>query len=91
MLKLNHNELLSYPNKFDQVMFASVNQAYEMGCTSVGATIYFGSERSTRQIVEVSHAFEMAHELGMATVLWVLPQEPGVQDKRGRTTMRLPT
>jgi fructose-bisphosphate aldolase, class I len=70
LLKLNHNELLSYPNKYDQVMFSSVNQAYEMGCVAVGATIYFGSPESTRQIVEVSHAFEMAHDLGMATVLW---------------------
>lgn len=70
LLKFNHNELLSYPNKYDQIFFASIKQAYEMGCVAVGATIYFGSAESRRQIVEVSHAFEMAHEMGMATVLW---------------------
>lgn len=70
LMKFNHNELLSYPNTYDQVMFASVKQAYEMGCVAVGATIYFGSKESRRQIVEVSQAFAMAHELGMATVLW---------------------
>lgn len=70
LLKLNHNELLTYPNKYDQIMFASVKQAYDMGCMAVGATIYFGSPESDRQIVEVSEAFEHAHELGMATVLW---------------------
>lgn len=70
LLKFNHNELLTYPNKHDQIMFASVKEAYEMGCVAVGATIYFGSAESGRQIVEVSRAFEMAHELGMATVLW---------------------
>ncbi len=70
LLKLNHNELLTYPNKYDQVFFAQVQQAYDMGCAAVGATIYFGSEESSRQIVEVSEAFALAHELGMATVLW---------------------
>jgi len=70
IMKINHNELLTYPNTFDQVMFGSVKQAQEMGCVAVGATIYFGSPESRRQIVEVSQAFEMAHELGMATVLW---------------------
>lgn len=70
LLKINHNELLSYPNTYDQVMFASVKQAYDMGCVAVGATIYFGSPESRRQIVEVSQAFALAHELGMATVLW---------------------
>ena len=70
VLKLNHNELLTYPNKFDQVMFADVEQAREMGAVAVGATIYFGSEESSRQIIEVSEAFHMAHELGMATILW---------------------
>lgn len=70
ILKLNHNEFLSYPNKYDQVMFASVQQAYDMGCVAVGATIYFGSEESPRQIIEVSQAFGHAHELGMATILW---------------------
>ena len=70
IVKLNHNELLTYPNKFDQVMFGSVQQASEMGAAAVGATIYFGSDEGDRQLVEVSQAFEMAHELGMATVLW---------------------
>jgi class I fructose-bisphosphate aldolase len=70
LLKLNHNEFLSYPNTYDQTMFASVRQAREMGCVAVGATIYFGSPESRRQIHEVSHAFEAAHEQGMATVLW---------------------
>ena len=70
IVKINHNELLTYPNKFDQIMFASVEQAYDMGAAAVGATIYFGSEESSRQIVEVSQAFQAAHELGMATVLW---------------------
>ena len=70
IVKLNHNELLTYPNKFDQVMFGSVEQAWNMGAVAVGATIYFGSDESGRQIVEVSEAFAHAHELGMATVLW---------------------
>jgi fructose-bisphosphate aldolase, class I len=70
ILKFNHNELLSYPNSYDQVMFASMKQASDMGCAAVGATIYFGSQESRRQIVEVSKAFEMAHDLGMATILW---------------------
>ncbi len=70
IVKLNHNELLTYPNKFDQVMFGSVEQAYDMGAAGVGATIYFGSEESTRQIQEVAEAFGRAHELGMFTVLW---------------------
>jgi len=70
ILKFNHNELLSYPNSYDQTLFASVDQAYEMGCAAVGATIYFGSEESRRQIQEVSAAFALAHDLGMATILW---------------------
>ncbi len=70
MVKINHNELLTYPNKFDQIMFGTLKEAYDMGCAAVGATIYFGSDNATRQIVEVSQAFAMAHELGMATVLW---------------------
>lgn len=70
IMKINHNELLSYPNKYDQVIFGGVKQAYEMGATAVGATIYFGSPESRRQIVEVSQAFAYAHELGMATILW---------------------
>lgn len=70
IVKLNHNELLTYPNKYDQIMFASVDQAFDMGAAAVGATIYFGSEESSRQIIEVSEAFQYAHELGLATVLW---------------------
>jgi class I fructose-bisphosphate aldolase len=70
IVKLNHNELLTYPNKFDQVMFGSVQQAYDLGAAGVGATIYFGSEEATRQIQEVSAAFAEAHRLGMFTVLW---------------------
>lgn len=68
--KLNHNELLSFPNKYDQIMFGSVKKAWDLGAAAVGATIYFGSEDSNRQIIEVSKAFENAHELGMATILW---------------------
>ena len=70
IVKLNHNELLTYPNKFDQVFFAQVQQAYDMGAVAVGATIYYGSVESGRQIVEVSQAFKTAHEMGMATILW---------------------
>ncbi len=70
IVKINHNELLTYPNRFDQVLFGTVQQAYDMGAAAVGATIYFGSDQSTRQIVEISQAFAHAHELGMATVLW---------------------
>ncbi len=70
LLKLNHNELLSYPNVHDQVIFASVRQAFNMGAVAVGATIYFGSPESPRQIVDISRVFEAAHELGMVTVLW---------------------
>jgi class I fructose-bisphosphate aldolase len=68
--KLNHNEFLSYPNKYDQIFFASVKQAFDMGAVAVGATIYFGSEESDRQIQEVSRAFAQAHELGLVTILW---------------------
>lgn len=70
ILKMNHNELLTFPNQFDQIMFASVEQAWNLGAVAVGATIYFGSPESTRQIQEVSRAFARAHELGMATILW---------------------
>ncbi len=70
LVKINHNELLTYPNKFDQIMFGTVKQAADMGAAAVGATIYFGSDQSARQIVEVAEAFAKAHELGMATVLW---------------------
>jgi class I fructose-bisphosphate aldolase len=70
IVKINHNELLTYPNRFDQVLFGTVREALDMGATAVGATIYFGSAESGRQIVEISQAFALAHELGMATVLW---------------------
>ena len=70
VVKINHNELLSYPNTYDQIFFGTVDRAFEMGAAAVGATIYFGSEESNRQIVEVAEAFERAHELGMATILW---------------------
>ncbi len=70
VVKINHNEFLSYPSSYDQIMFASIKQAYEMGAVAVGATIYFGAENSDRQIQEVARAFEMAHELGLATILW---------------------
>jgi class I fructose-bisphosphate aldolase len=76
ILKLNHNELLTYPNKFDQIMFAGVEQAFDLGAAAVGATIYFGSDESSRQIVEVSEAFQYAHEMGMATVLWCYLRNP---------------
>jgi len=77
LVKLNHNELLSYPNKYDQIMFANVHQAADMGCAAVGATIYFGSDESARQIQEVTEAFHMAHELGMVTVLWCYLRNSG--------------
>lgn len=70
IVKINHNELMTYPNKYDQIMFGSVQEAWNLGAAAVGATIYFGSEESDRQIIEVSEAFELAHELGMATILW---------------------
>lgn len=70
LVKLNHNQLLTYPNKYDQIMYGSVQEAWNLGAAAVGATIYFGSEESNRQIQEVSEAFEEAHEMGMATVLW---------------------
>lgn len=77
IVKLNHNELLTYPNKFDQIMFSSVQQAFDMGAVAVGATIYFGAEESSRQIQEVAEAFEYAHELGLATILWCYLRNPG--------------
>lgn len=70
IVKINHNELLSYPNQYDQTLFASVDQAFDMGAVAVGATVYFGSEQSRRQILEVSEAFEHAHDLGLVTVIW---------------------
>jgi class I fructose-bisphosphate aldolase len=77
IVKVNHNELLTLPNKFDQVMFGRVEQAYDMGAAAVGATIYFGSDEATRQIVEVAEAFQRAHQLGMATILWCYLRNSG--------------
>jgi class I fructose-bisphosphate aldolase len=76
IVKLNHNELLSYPNDYDQIFFASVNQAFDLGAVAVGATIYFGSPESNRQIQEVSQAFELAHQLGLVTILWAYLRNP---------------
>ena len=77
ILKFNHNELLTHPNTFDQILFAQVENAWDMGCVAVGATIYFGSDESGRQIQEVSEAFAAAHDLGMATILWCYLRNPG--------------
>ncbi len=82
ILKLNHNEFLSYPNSFDQILFANVEQAFEMGAVAVGATIYFGSDESRRQIQEVSQAFHAAHELGMATILWCYMRNAAFDKKK---------
>lgn len=76
IVKINHNELLSYPNSFDQIMFSDIDQAWELGAAAVGATIYFGSEESGRQIIDVSKAFKYAHERGMATILWCYLRNP---------------
>jgi class I fructose-bisphosphate aldolase len=76
IVKINHNELLTYPNKHDQILFGTVERAFEMGAAAIGATIYFGSEESARQIVEVAEAFDKAHELGMATILWCYLRNP---------------
>jgi len=82
IVKINHNELLTYPNQFNQILFGTVQEAYDMGAAAIGATIYFGSEQSDRQIIEISHAFAKAHELGMATVLWCYLRNPAFkQDK----------
>ena len=83
IVKINHNELLTYPNKFDQVSFGTVEQAREMGAVGIGATIYFGSEESTRQITEISEAFAFAHEMGMATILWCYLRNPKFKTQGG--------
>ena len=83
IVKINHNELMTYPNKFDQVMFGTVDQARDMGAVAVGATIYFGSDESTRQITEVAEAFAYAHELGMATILWCYLRNPAFKTPEG--------
>jgi len=82
LVKINHNELLTYPNKADQILFGPVEAAYDMGAAAVGATIYFGSEESGRQIVEIAEAFEHAHELGMATVLWCYLRNPAFKKEK---------
>jgi class I fructose-bisphosphate aldolase len=76
VLKINHNELLSYPNRYDQILFSSVKQAHEMGAVAIGATIYFGSHESSREIIEIAQAFAHAHELGMGTILWCYLRNP---------------
>src|SRR5512134_2188934 len=81
IVKLNHNEFLSYPNTYDQIMFGDVDMAFEMGAVAVGATIYFGSEESKRQIQEVSAAFKYAHELGMTTILWCYTRNAAFKTK----------
>src|SRR5262249_43031210 len=81
IVKINHNEFLSYPNKFDQIMFAHVKQAWDMGAIAVGATIYFGSPESDRQIQEVSAAFQQAHDLGMVTILWCYTRNSAFKTK----------
>jgi class I fructose-bisphosphate aldolase len=83
IVKINHNELLTYPNKFDQVLFGTVDQAYDMGAVAVGATVYFGSEESTRQITEISESFAYAHELGLATILWCYLRNPKFKTPEG--------
>ncbi len=82
VVKLNHNELLTYPNKFDQIYFGHVQQAYDMGAAAIGATIYFGSEESARQIQETTEAFQLAHELGMATILWCYLRNSGFKSDK---------
>ena len=83
ILKLNHNEMLSYPNFYDQTLFASVEQAFEMGAVAVGATIYYGSPECRRQILEISEAFKLAHELGLACILWCYLRNPAFKTKEG--------
>ena len=83
IVKINHNELLTYPNKFDQVLFGTVDEARDMGAVAVGATIYFGSDESTRQITEISDAFAYAHELGMATILWCYLRNSAFKSRDG--------
>ncbi|HYH84329.1 MAG TPA: class I fructose-bisphosphate aldolase [Pyrinomonadaceae bacterium] len=83
IVKINHNELLTYPNKFDQILFGTLEEAHDMGAAAVGATIYFGSEESGRQLVEIAEAFAIAHELGMATILWCYLRNPKFKSKEG--------
>jgi fructose-bisphosphate aldolase, class I len=83
IVKINHNELLTLPNKFDQVLFGTVKEAHNMGAVAVGATVYFGSDESTRQIIEISQAFAQAHELGMACILWCYLRNPKFKTPEG--------
>ena len=83
IVKINHNEMLSYPNFYDQTLFASVEQAFDLGAVAVGATIYFGSVESRRQIQEISEAFKIAHELGLATILWCYLRNPAFKTDKG--------
>ena len=83
VVKINHNELLTYPNKYDQILFGTINQARDMGAVAVGATVYFGSEESTRQVTEIAEAFAYAHELGMATILWCYLRNADFKTKEG--------
>jgi fructose-bisphosphate aldolase, class I len=83
IVKLNHNEMLSYPNFYDQTLFASVEQAFELGAVAVGATIYYGSPECRRQILEISEAFKLAHELGLACILWCYLRNPAFKTKEG--------
>jgi len=82
IVKINHNELLTYPNSFEQILFGSVEQAYEMGAAAVGATIYFGSDDSHRELIEIAEAFTLAHELGMATILWCYLRNKGFKSDK---------
>lgn len=86
IMKINHNELLSYPNTYDQILFANIRQAWDMGAVGIGATIYFGSEESRRQITEISHAFSLAHELGMATILWCYTRNSAFNKSKDHNT-----
>src|SRR3989440_678895 len=83
IVKINHNELLTYPNKFDQILFGTIKEAHELGAAAVGATIYFGSDESGRQLVEIANAFARAHELGMTTILWCYLRNPKFKTKEG--------
>ena len=82
IVKINHNELVTYPNNFEQILFGTVEQAYEMGAAAIGATIYFGSDDSHRELIEIAEAFALAHELGMATVLWCYLRNPAFKTDR---------
>src|SRR5437868_6825467 len=86
IVKINHNEFLTYPNKFDQILFGTVEEAWNLGAAAVGATIYFGSDESSRQLQEIAVAFERAHELGMATILWCYLRNSGFKKDKDYST-----